>query len=84
MTDNEILAAAEWIKRRRLDQKRLDSLPSARQVTIRWDNPEAPFCEAYTSIEVKPSDVQEIVKRILTARIAADASTKNKLHAGGK
>ena len=74
MTDDEILAAAERIKRRRLNEKRLASLPSARQVMIRWDNPGAPFHEAYTSIEVEPADVQDIVNRTLAARIAADAT----------
>jgi len=74
MTDDEILAVAVKIKRRRLNEKRLTSLGSARKVIIRWDNLGAPFGEAYTSIEVEPADVLEIVDRTLSARITADAT----------
>ena len=74
MTDDQILAAAEGIKRRRLNEKRLASLASARNIMIRWDNPGAPFGEAYTSIQVEPADVSEIVERELSARIATDAT----------
>ena len=74
MTDDKILAAAERIKRRRLNEKRLASLSSARQGMIRWDNPGAPFHETYTAIEVEPADVRDIVNRTLAARIAADAT----------
>ena len=74
MTDDQIIAAAARIKRRRLNEKRLASLSVCRGLMIRWDNPGAPFGEAYTSIEVATADVHEIVTQNLSALIAADAT----------
>lgn len=76
MTDDEILLAAERIRRRRKNEARLGSLDNARGLMIRWDNPGAPFGESYTSVAVSADDVREIVQRVLGAAIAADASRK--------
>lgn len=64
MNDDEILAAAERIKARRLQEKRYERfkqmVPSG-YVWIRWDNPHT-FGESYTGFMVPASAVEGAVR----------------------
>jgi len=61
MTDDQILAAAERIKARRLNEKRLESFNTKEEVMIRWDNIGTQFGESYTSVGTMTDAVREIV-----------------------
>ena len=78
MTDDEILAAAERIKARRLNEKRLDSFMDAKKVMIRWDIPGAPFGESYTGITVDGSEVIDVVVNHFKPLIRSTPSTPTK------
>lgn len=75
MTDDEIIAAAERIKRRWQNEKRLASLDANSGVMIRWDVPGAkPGEGTYTSVEVTADEVRDIVEAKLRPLIEADAT----------
>lgn len=61
MTEDQILAEAQRITARRLNEKRLLSFHDRDTVTIRWDVPGAPFGESYTGIRVPRSMVEDVV-----------------------
>jgi hypothetical protein len=61
MTDDEILRAAETIKKKRLQASRLRSFFSQNKVMIRWQNYDTSVGESYTSVMVDSSDVADLV-----------------------
>lgn len=61
MTDDEILAEAEHIKAKRLNQRRLDSFERKECVMIRWDNLYIKYGKSYTSIIVPAKSVRDVV-----------------------
>ncbi len=65
MTDDQILAEAEKIMKKRLQAARLAGFFKKDTVMIRWDNPGAPFGESYSSVTVAAEDVADVVSKAL-------------------
>lgn len=72
MTDDQILAAAERIKARRLNKARLDSFQTKATVTIRWDNIGAKFGESYSGIMVDRELVEAVVQAHFTTLLTPE------------
>jgi hypothetical protein len=63
MTEDDILAAADSIRARRLNEKRLQSFVERETVMIRWDVPGAKFGESYVSVLVPRKAVDAVVRK---------------------
>lgn len=74
MTDDEILAAAARIQRRRLEERRLEAFEKQVDVMIRWDNRGDRTLESYTSIVVPAWRVAEVVREHFAASIKENAT----------
>lgn len=78
MTDEEILEAAERIKRRRGNERRLDALSANSGVMIRWNIPGSrPGQASYTSVDVTADEVRSIVESKIRPLIEADQSPQD-------
>jgi len=78
MTDDDILAAAEVIKKRRLNEARLASFELKEDVMIRWDNIGARSIESYTSITIPALLVAGIVRGHYNSIIATENNGERK------
>ncbi len=74
MTDDEILAAAARIQRRRLEERRLEGFEKQVDVMIRWDNRGDKTLESYTGITIPAHRVADIVREYFAARIEENAT----------